>query len=82
MSIWVLLKFFVKMNHNTMDLLTKKKPVPARRLGENLKSSSTGKFVVHVVKGAVNSNSLINPSCRRDSTFLGGSNGFLGGIWT
>jgi hypothetical protein len=72
MSIWVLLNFFVEMNHYIIDLLTKNHPDPVRRLGENLKSSPTGKFTVHVVKGVANSNSLINPSCRRDSTCLRG----------
>jgi hypothetical protein len=47
MSIWVLLKFFVEMNHNIMDLLTKNQPDPVRRLGEKLKSSSTGKFAAN-----------------------------------
>jgi hypothetical protein len=48
-----------------MDLLTKNQPDPVRRLGEKLKSSPTGKFAAHVVKGAANSNSLINLSYGR-----------------
>jgi hypothetical protein len=68
MTIWVLLKCFLEMNYNIMDLLTKDHPNPVCHLGEKLKSSPTGKFVAHVVKGVANSNSLINLSCRNDDT--------------
>jgi hypothetical protein len=47
MSIWVLMKFVLEMNHNIMDLVTKNPPDPVCRLGEKLKSSSTRKFVVN-----------------------------------
>jgi hypothetical protein len=55
-----------------MDLLTKNQPDPVRRLGEKLKSSPTRKSTAHVVKDDVNSNSLINLSCRRNATCLRG----------
>jgi hypothetical protein len=60
------------MNLNIVDLLTKNHPDPIRCLGEQLKSSPTGKSAAHVVKGVANSNSLINPRCRRDATCLRG----------
>ena len=60
------------MNHYIIDLLTKNQPDAVRRLGEKLKSSPTGKFIAHVVKGAANSNSLINLSYKRVSTCLMG----------
>jgi hypothetical protein len=47
MSIWVLLKFFVEMNSNIIDLLTKNQPDPVRIFGEKWKSSPTGKFAVN-----------------------------------
>jgi hypothetical protein len=52
MKIWVLLKFGVEKHHITIDLLKKTQPDPVRSLGEKSKSSPTGKFTVHVVKGA------------------------------
>jgi hypothetical protein len=42
-----LLKFFVEMNHNIMDLLTKHQPDPVRPLGEKLKLLSIGKFAAN-----------------------------------
>jgi hypothetical protein len=60
----------MEMNHNSMDLMTKIHPDLVRRLGQKFKSSPIGKFATYVVKGVVNSNSLINTSCRRDTTYL------------
>ena len=72
MSIWVLPKYFLEMNHNIMDLLTKNQSDPVCCLGEKLKSSPTGKLAMHVVKGVATLNSLINPSCMRVATCLRG----------
>jgi hypothetical protein len=77
MSIWVLLKFFVEMNHYIIDFMTINQLDPLHRLGENLKSSPTGKFTVYVVKGIANSNGLINLSCRRVATYLRGFKWFI-----
>jgi hypothetical protein len=82
MSIWVLLKFGVEKHNITIDLLTKNQPDPVRSLGEKSKSSPTGKFAAHVVKGVANSNSLINPSYGGMPPVREGSNGFLGVSWT
>jgi hypothetical protein len=64
------------------DLLTKNQPDPFRIFGEKIKTSPTGKFTVHDVKGVVNSNSLTNPSYGRVAAIREGSNGFLGVSWT
>ena len=68
---WVLLKFGVEKKHITIDLITKNQPDLVRSLGEKLKSSPTGKFIMHVVKGTANSNNLLNPSCGRAASCQG-----------
>jgi hypothetical protein len=42
--------------------LTKIQPNPLHIFGERLKTSPTGKFAVHTIKGTTNSNSLANSS--------------------
>jgi hypothetical protein len=52
----------VEEKHDVFDLMTKNHPDPLRMFGEKIKTSPTGKFATHVVKGAANSNSLENSS--------------------
>jgi hypothetical protein len=61
----------VEEKHDVFDLLKKNQPDPVHILGEKTKSSPTGKFAVHVVIGAANSNSLTNPSYGKASSYQG-----------
>jgi hypothetical protein len=65
------MKFGVEEKNDVFDLLTKNQPDPVRSLGEKSKSSPTGKFTAHVVKGIANSNSLTNSSYGRDASCQG-----------
>ena len=70
MPTWAPMKFDVEGKPGFFELLTKNQPDPVRIFGEKTNSSPTRKFVAHAVKGAANSNILINLSCRRDATYL------------
>jgi len=59
------MEFGVEDKHDVFDLLTKNHLDPFRIFGEKLKTSPTGKFAMHVVKGAANSNSPTNSSYGR-----------------
>jgi hypothetical protein len=69
--IWVPLKLGVEEKHDDFDLLTKYQPDPFCIFGENIKTSPTGKFEAHVVKGIANSNSLTNLSYGRVASCQG-----------
>ena len=62
----------MEKNHITIELIPKTQPDSVRSLGEKSKLPPTGKFIAHAIKGTVNSNSLINPSYRKDDTCLRG----------
>jgi hypothetical protein len=61
----------VEEKHDVFDLLTKNQPDPFRIFGEKIKTSPTGKFAAHVVKGVANSNSLTNSSYGRAANCQG-----------
>jgi hypothetical protein len=61
----------VEEKNDVFDLLTKNKPGPFLIFGEKIKTSPTGKFAVHVIKGVVNYNSLTNSSYGKASNYHG-----------
>jgi hypothetical protein len=61
----------VDEKHDIFYFLKKNNPNPFHIFGGNIKTSSTGKFTTHVVKGVVNSNSLKNSSYGKDSSCQG-----------
>jgi hypothetical protein len=69
MSIWVHLKFGMEEKNGVWELIKKFHLEPLRIFGENLKTSPTGKFTVHVVTSAANSNSLTNLSYGRAANY-------------
>ena len=65
------MKFGVDVKHVILDFLKNIQADSVCIFGENIKTSPTGKFTVHVVKGVVNSNSLTNPSYEKSASYQG-----------